>query len=238
MCRRPVLIGATGWLNSEPLTRRASRKVVPSTSGRTRASTGCERSATSARGPRSTTIRARRGRSAHARVPVRTRRRQRSLGGEEMNVRYPIALDPDYAVWRAFDNHYWPARTSPTRKDESATTNSARVDTRSANEPSRCCCARPGATASPTISSPSPTTASRRKRTGRTWIARDVPRLSAGSELRVGRCRARRTGALAQPVDAPRGLDGREWSERVARGRWANRVSLPRARRQSRHGPA
>jgi thiol-disulfide isomerase/thioredoxin len=26
-----------------------------------------------------------------------------------MNVRYPIALDPNYAVWRAFSNHYWPA---------------------------------------------------------------------------------------------------------------------------------
>jgi thiol-disulfide isomerase/thioredoxin len=28
---------------------------------------------------------------------------------EEMAVGYPVALDPDYAVWQAFDNHYWPA---------------------------------------------------------------------------------------------------------------------------------
>ena len=28
---------------------------------------------------------------------------------KEMRVEYPIALDPDFAVWRAFDNHYWPA---------------------------------------------------------------------------------------------------------------------------------
>jgi thiol-disulfide isomerase/thioredoxin len=28
---------------------------------------------------------------------------------KEMNVEYPIALDPDYAVWRAFSNQYWPA---------------------------------------------------------------------------------------------------------------------------------
>ena len=28
---------------------------------------------------------------------------------EDMSVWYPIALDPDYAVWRAFSNHYWPA---------------------------------------------------------------------------------------------------------------------------------
>jgi hypothetical protein len=28
---------------------------------------------------------------------------------KEMRVEYPIALDSDYRVWRAFDNHYWPA---------------------------------------------------------------------------------------------------------------------------------
>ena len=27
----------------------------------------------------------------------------------EMRVEYPIAIDSDYDVWRAFDNHYWPA---------------------------------------------------------------------------------------------------------------------------------
>jgi thiol-disulfide isomerase/thioredoxin len=28
---------------------------------------------------------------------------------KEMRVEYPVALDPDYAVWQAFANHYWPA---------------------------------------------------------------------------------------------------------------------------------
>jgi hypothetical protein len=28
---------------------------------------------------------------------------------DQMGVRYPIAIDNDYAVWRAFDNNYWPA---------------------------------------------------------------------------------------------------------------------------------
>jgi hypothetical protein len=28
---------------------------------------------------------------------------------EAMGVTYPIAIDNDFAVWRAFDNHYWPA---------------------------------------------------------------------------------------------------------------------------------
>jgi thiol-disulfide isomerase/thioredoxin len=27
----------------------------------------------------------------------------------DLRVTYPIAVDSDYAVWRAFDNHYWPA---------------------------------------------------------------------------------------------------------------------------------
>jgi thiol-disulfide isomerase/thioredoxin len=26
-----------------------------------------------------------------------------------MNIPYPVAVDNDYAIWRGFDNHYWPA---------------------------------------------------------------------------------------------------------------------------------
>jgi hypothetical protein len=28
---------------------------------------------------------------------------------KEISVDWPIAIDNDYAIWRAFDNHYWPA---------------------------------------------------------------------------------------------------------------------------------
>jgi thiol-disulfide isomerase/thioredoxin len=28
---------------------------------------------------------------------------------QEMRVTYPVAIDNEYAVWEAFDNHYWPA---------------------------------------------------------------------------------------------------------------------------------
>ena len=28
---------------------------------------------------------------------------------KEMRVAYPIAIDSDYAIWRAFNNAYWPA---------------------------------------------------------------------------------------------------------------------------------
>ena len=27
----------------------------------------------------------------------------------ELGVGYPVVIDNDFAVWRAFDNHYWPA---------------------------------------------------------------------------------------------------------------------------------
>lgn len=27
----------------------------------------------------------------------------------DMDIRYPVALDNDYKLWQAFDNHYWPA---------------------------------------------------------------------------------------------------------------------------------
>ena len=26
-----------------------------------------------------------------------------------MNIEYPVAIDNEYAIWRTFDNHYWPA---------------------------------------------------------------------------------------------------------------------------------
>ena len=28
---------------------------------------------------------------------------------QDMRIDYPVATDNDYAVWRAFGNHYWPA---------------------------------------------------------------------------------------------------------------------------------
>ena len=28
---------------------------------------------------------------------------------KDMKIDYPIAIDSDYAIWRAFNNEYWPA---------------------------------------------------------------------------------------------------------------------------------
>ena len=30
-------------------------------------------------------------------------------GGRRLKITYPVAVDNDYAIWRAFDNQYWPA---------------------------------------------------------------------------------------------------------------------------------
>jgi hypothetical protein len=29
---------------------------------------------------------------------------------QRLKVMYPVVIDNDYAIWRAFDNHYWPAQ--------------------------------------------------------------------------------------------------------------------------------
>jgi thiol-disulfide isomerase/thioredoxin len=28
---------------------------------------------------------------------------------QQMGIEYPVVLDPNYSIWRAFNNHYWPA---------------------------------------------------------------------------------------------------------------------------------
>jgi hypothetical protein len=50
-----------------------------------------------------------RDRSPHAGVLVRARARPGSAGGEGAGIDYPVAVDNDYAIWSAFDNHCWPA---------------------------------------------------------------------------------------------------------------------------------
>ena len=49
-------------------------------------------------------------RRPYARVRDRARRRERSSRQRaRLLIEYPIAIDNDYAIWEAFDNHYWPA---------------------------------------------------------------------------------------------------------------------------------
>jgi hypothetical protein len=50
-----------------------------------------------------------RHRCPHAGVLVRARHRPRTAGDAGPRIDYPVAVDNDYAIWTAFDNHFWPA---------------------------------------------------------------------------------------------------------------------------------
>ena len=103
----------------------------------------------------------------------------------DMTVEYPIALDSSYAVWPPSTIGTGRPSTSPTRRDESGTTNSARADTRNARPSCSGCCATRGGPASVTIWSRFPTKVSRPKRIGRTWSRpRPTSAMSGASALR------------------------------------------------------
>ena len=160
-------------------------------------------------------------------LPGRARHRLRRLGG----VRQPLLA----------------GRLHRRRaKDASGTTTSARAATRSASGSSSGCCATPVARGSPTISSPSPPTASRRRPTGRTWsrprptsaTSRARTCVPGGAALDEPRTYVRPGVAAAQPVGALRRWTIERAGGVLDRGRRADRVPLPRPRRQPRHGAA
>ena len=58
---------------------------------------------------------------------------------KEMDVNYPIAVDSDYSVWQAFDNHYWPRCISLMGMDAFDFTISAKASTSRRKGRSRNC---------------------------------------------------------------------------------------------------
>jgi hypothetical protein len=54
-----------------------------------------------------------RSRSHEPQFALGARRCARLLNSEpltaELAVGYPVVIDNDFAIWRSFDNHYWPA---------------------------------------------------------------------------------------------------------------------------------
>ena len=81
-----------------------------STSGRTRASTGCARCRTSGRGTSATASAGSSSwactRPSSASSTTSTTCAARS---PTLDVGYPVVIDNDFAIWRSLDNHYWPA---------------------------------------------------------------------------------------------------------------------------------
>ncbi len=107
----PSLDGATGWINSPPLTPKGLRGKVVLIDFWTYSCINCLRAlpyvrawADKYRDHGLVVIGVHAPEFAFERDPENVRRAVRDLG-----VTYPVALDANLAIWRAFNNVYWPA---------------------------------------------------------------------------------------------------------------------------------
>jgi hypothetical protein len=107
----PGFEGATAWLNSEPVTPADLRERVVLVSFGTYTCINWIRSLPYVRAWATRY-------TAHGLTVVGVQTPEFQFEGDldnvrralkEMDVRYPVVVDNDYAVWQAFDNHYWPA---------------------------------------------------------------------------------------------------------------------------------
>jgi cytochrome c biogenesis protein CcdA/thiol-disulfide isomerase/thioredoxin len=107
----PSLAGATLWLNSPPLTPQSLRGKVVVVDFWTYSCINCLRSLPYVRewydkykDHGLVVIGVHAPEFAFEKQPDNVRKAVRELG-----VDYPVALDNDYAIWKGFDNQYWPA---------------------------------------------------------------------------------------------------------------------------------
>jgi cytochrome c biogenesis protein CcdA/thiol-disulfide isomerase/thioredoxin len=107
----PSLAGATGWLNSPPLTRESLRGKVVLVDFWTYSCINCLRTLPYVKRWYETykdhglvVIGVHAPEFAFERDPNNVRR---AVG--ELGIGYPVAIDDDYAIWRGFSNQYWPA---------------------------------------------------------------------------------------------------------------------------------
>jgi cytochrome c biogenesis protein CcdA/thiol-disulfide isomerase/thioredoxin len=107
----PPLDGATGWLNSAPLSRDALRGKVVLIDFWTYSCINCLRSLPYVNGWFQKY-------KDHGLVVIGVHAPEFAFEKDAHNVRravhdlgvtYPVALDSNYAIWRAFNNQYWPA---------------------------------------------------------------------------------------------------------------------------------
>ena len=146
--RLPDLDGATAWLNSAPLTpaRPARRRSSWSSSAPSRASTGCARCPTCrawAEKYRDDGLVVLGVHSPEFPFEHDLDKIRSALDG--MGIDYPVAVDNEFAVWRAFDNAYWPALYFvDAERRGSGTTTSARRTTSGRSGSSSSCSPRPG----------------------------------------------------------------------------------------------
>ena len=108
----PEVRGLTEWINSKPLTLRRLRGKVVLIDFWTYSCVNCLRTLphlkawdAAYRRDGLVIIGVHSPEFAFERVPSNVKRAVRKLG-----VRYPVALDNDFATWRAYSNQYWPAK--------------------------------------------------------------------------------------------------------------------------------
>lgn len=109
--RLPSLAGATGWINSAPLTPEALRGKVVLVDFWTYSCINCLRTlpyvrawADKYKDAGLVVIGVHSPEFAFEKNPANVRRAVKDLG-----IGFPVALDNDFAVWRGFDNQAWPA---------------------------------------------------------------------------------------------------------------------------------
>ena len=107
----PSLAGATQWLNSPPLTTEALRGKVVLVDFWTYSCINCIRALPYVRGWADkykdhglVVIGVHAPEFAFEKDPANVAKAVKDLG-----VDYPVALDNDYAIWKGFNNEYWPA---------------------------------------------------------------------------------------------------------------------------------
>jgi cytochrome c biogenesis protein CcdA/thiol-disulfide isomerase/thioredoxin len=108
----PELAGIQLWLNSEPLTLAGLRGKVVLVDFWTYSCVNClrtlpflERWDGAYRDDGLVVVGVHTPEFAFEREPANVRQAVRDLG-----IRYPVALDPDFATWNAWGNRYWPAK--------------------------------------------------------------------------------------------------------------------------------
>jgi thiol-disulfide isomerase/thioredoxin len=107
----PELVGGTRWINSPPITRAELRGRVTMIEIWTYSCYNClnalphiKETAAKYKAAGLVTIGVHTPEFDREKVPANVERKVRDLG-----VLFPVVMDNDFAIWRAFNNRYWPA---------------------------------------------------------------------------------------------------------------------------------